>query len=70
MKRDAPDVAIGMCGIIKRSHDTDPDLGYALLPPYYGAGYATGEPTFVRIHLTCLFVLYFVVMMLAKRRMR
>lgn len=31
---------IGMCGLIKRDNLTDVDLGYALLPEYFGNGYA------------------------------
>ncbi|MES2316329.1 MAG: GNAT family N-acetyltransferase [Pseudomonadota bacterium] len=32
--------SIGMCGLIKRDTLDDVDLGYALLPPYVGKGYA------------------------------
>lgn len=32
--------SIGMCGLIKRDTLDDVDLGYALLPPYFGNGYA------------------------------
>lgn len=31
---------IGLCGLIKRDSLPDIDLGYALLPPYEGKGYA------------------------------
>jgi [ribosomal protein S5]-alanine N-acetyltransferase len=31
---------IGMCGLLKRDHLPDPDVGYAYLPPYWGQGYA------------------------------
>ncbi|MGW8123654.1 GNAT family N-acetyltransferase [Roseivirga echinicomitans] len=30
---------IGLCGILKRSHLTQPDIGYAILPEYEGYGY-------------------------------
>jgi RimJ/RimL family protein N-acetyltransferase len=33
-------VAVGMCGLIKRDALDDVDLGYAILPPYFGQGYA------------------------------
>lgn len=32
---------IGLCGVLKRRHLEQPDLGYALLPDYRGMGYAT-----------------------------
>lgn len=32
--------AIGLCGLIKRDFLTEPDLGYAYLPQYFGLGYA------------------------------
>jgi RimJ/RimL family protein N-acetyltransferase len=32
--------AIGMCGIIKREHLENPDIGFAFLPPFNGYGYA------------------------------
>jgi RimJ/RimL family protein N-acetyltransferase len=36
-----PDMTpIGMAGILKRDHLNFPDIGYALLPEYYGRGYA------------------------------
>lgn len=31
---------IGMCGLVKRNYLDDIDLGYALLPRYWGHGYA------------------------------
>jgi [ribosomal protein S5]-alanine N-acetyltransferase len=31
---------IGMCGVLKREHLAEPDLGYALLPEFTGLGYA------------------------------
>ena len=31
---------IGMCGLLKRETLEDIDIGYALLPAYYGQGYA------------------------------
>lgn len=32
--------AIGMCGLLKRANLDHPDIGYALLPQFAGAGYA------------------------------
>jgi RimJ/RimL family protein N-acetyltransferase len=32
--------AIGMCGLIKRDHLEDVDIGYALLPAFWSRGYA------------------------------
>ncbi len=32
--------AIGMCGLLRRKPDQDPDLGYAFLPEAWGQGYA------------------------------
>lgn len=37
LKSDAP---IGMCGILKRETLDHPDIGFALLPEFYGQGYA------------------------------
>jgi RimJ/RimL family protein N-acetyltransferase len=34
------DVAIGMCGLLKRDYLADVDLGYAFLPEHVGHGYA------------------------------
>lgn len=33
-------VAIGICGIVQRPNLDIPDIGFALLPEYYGNGYA------------------------------
>ena len=33
-------VPIGICGLLKRDWLDDVDLGFALLPPYWGHGYA------------------------------
>jgi RimJ/RimL family protein N-acetyltransferase len=33
-------VAVGMCGLLKRNHLPDVDVGYAFLPEYWGIGYA------------------------------
>jgi RimJ/RimL family protein N-acetyltransferase len=33
-------VPIGVCGIVKRDSLPDPDLGFALLPEFWGQGYA------------------------------
>jgi RimJ/RimL family protein N-acetyltransferase len=38
--RNADGAAIGMCGLLKRDNLPDVDIGYALLPEYWGAGYA------------------------------
>lgn len=35
------DIPIGMVGLVRRPGLTIPDLGYALLPEYYGQGYVT-----------------------------
>lgn len=32
--------AAGLCGLVKRATLLDPDLGYALLPEFFGKGYA------------------------------
>jgi len=32
---------IGMCGLLKRDHLPDPDIGYALLPEFCSRGYAS-----------------------------
>ena len=37
---DATGEWIGMCGLVKRDALPDPDLGYALLPEFWGRGYA------------------------------
>lgn len=31
---------IGMCGLVKRDPKEDPDIGFALLPEFWGKGYA------------------------------
>lgn len=36
----ADDTPIGMCGLIKRDSLPNVDIGYALLPAFYGKGYA------------------------------
>ena len=33
-------VAVGICGLVKRDYLPHPDLGFALLPDYYGQGLA------------------------------
>lgn len=38
--RAEDDRAIGICGLLKRDTLADPDLGFALLPEFYGQGYA------------------------------
>jgi RimJ/RimL family protein N-acetyltransferase len=40
VRKKDDDEAVGMCGIIKREHLDDPDIGFALLPEYEGNGYA------------------------------
>ncbi|NVJ49107.1 MAG: GNAT family N-acetyltransferase [Gammaproteobacteria bacterium] len=39
------DTPIGLCGLLKRETLDCPDLGYALLPQYYGQGYVTEAAT-------------------------
>lgn len=54
------DVVIGMCGLIKRDSLPEVDIGYALLPQYWGQGYAWEAASAVRdygrdvIGLKCL----------------
>lgn len=43
-------VAIGMSGLIKRDALEEVDIGYALLPPYYGQGYAIEAARAVLAH--------------------
>jgi RimJ/RimL family protein N-acetyltransferase len=31
---------VGVCGLVKREHLVDPDLGFAFLPAYWSKGYA------------------------------
>jgi len=38
--RDASGASIGMCGLLKREHLPDPDIGFALLPAHVSRGYA------------------------------
>ena len=40
-------VAIGVCGLVKRDEFEHPDLGYALLPQYYSQGFAFEASTAV-----------------------
>ncbi|MCC6726698.1 MAG: GNAT family N-acetyltransferase [Saprospiraceae bacterium] len=40
MKRKVDGAALGMCGLVKRDFLDDIDIGYALLPQFYGCGYA------------------------------
>lgn len=37
-KQDA--IPVGMCGLVKRKADEDPDIGFAFLPEYWKQGYA------------------------------
>jgi len=41
---------IGICGLFRRAGVPDPDIGYALLPEYTGAGYAAEAATAVLDH--------------------
>ena len=41
---------IGLCGLVKRDFLASPDLGFALLPEYWGHGYATEAVRAVRSH--------------------
>ena len=38
---DAPDLPIGISGLVKRATLPEPDLGYAFLPRFRACGYAT-----------------------------
>ncbi|TWI07352.1 GNAT family N-acetyltransferase [Aerolutibacter ruishenii] len=40
IERAADGAAMGLCGLIKRDTLDDVDIGYALLPQYWGQGYA------------------------------
>lgn len=40
IERIADGVAMGLCGLIKRDTLDDVDIGYALLPQYWGQGFA------------------------------
>ncbi|ULQ56963.1 GNAT family N-acetyltransferase [Flavihumibacter rivuli] len=40
VERKEDDSPVGMCGIIWRQELEHPDIGFALLPEYYGNGYA------------------------------
>lgn len=40
IERLSDGVAIGMCGMIRRDSLPGPDIGYAMLPAYWGQGYA------------------------------
>ena len=40
VERSSDQVALGLCGLVKRERFDDLDLGYALLPVYHGQGYA------------------------------
>ena len=42
--------AIGICGLLKRPNLDDPDIGYALLEPFRGHGYASEAARAVRDH--------------------
>lgn len=40
VEKKEDEMAIGMCGIIKRDNIENPDIGFAFLPGFYGYGYA------------------------------
>lgn len=40
VERAADGIPMGLCGLIKRDALEDVDIGYALLPPYWGQGFA------------------------------
>ena len=50
VERKADGAAIGMCGLIKRDTLDDVDIGYALLPAYWGQGYACEAAAAVLAH--------------------
>lgn len=41
---------VGMCGLLKRDHLEDPDIGFAFLPQYTGKGYARETAAAVLAH--------------------
>jgi len=42
LRRDnAKPVPIGMCGLVQRASLPSPDIGFAVLPTYWGSGYTT-----------------------------
>ncbi|WP_394147014.1 GNAT family N-acetyltransferase [Shewanella atlantica] len=45
---------IGLCGLVKRPVFDSPDLGYALLPAYWGRGYALESAEAVLLHCKVL----------------
>lgn len=48
--RREDDAPIGMCGLLKRDHLDDADLGYAFLPAAWGRGYASEAAAAVLAH--------------------
>lgn len=44
------DTPIGMCGLVKRDTLPHPDIGFALLPEYWGQGYVTEAATAAMRH--------------------
>ena len=50
VERKSDGAAIGMCGLIKRDTLDDVDIGYALLPAYWGQGYAYEAAAAVLAH--------------------
>ncbi len=47
MERKSDKALIGNCGLIKRDYLDDVDIGYAILPQFYGNGYAVEAATAV-----------------------
>jgi RimJ/RimL family protein N-acetyltransferase len=50
VERKSDGALLGMCGLIKRDSLPGVDIGYALLPPYWGQGYAHEAAFAVRDH--------------------
>jgi RimJ/RimL family protein N-acetyltransferase len=55
--RKSDGAAIGLCGLLKRDHLPDVDVGYALLPEYWGQGYAFEAVSATLQHATRKFAL-------------
>lgn len=47
VERRETGLPLGMCGLLRRKPDQDPDLGYAFLPDAWGKGYASEAATAV-----------------------
>jgi [ribosomal protein S5]-alanine N-acetyltransferase len=48
--RKSDGASIGMCGLLKREHLPDADIGYALLPAYWSQGFAQEAVVAVLAH--------------------